>query len=275
MRRRAVLVLGFGVLALLTGCGRNADAPPKEAPGVVFRSADGRALTLDELRATSGKMSYETVRHYNVPPEADALHKKARESGAAGDYQTALALLARAAQLAPEWPYPAYDTAFTYLLMKDTANARKYYQKTIELAPRGFFTAITALDALDREERRDLPEGTYLAYLSTEWIEDRAKKVDMVRQIVERSPAFAPAWSAYADLLNNDGEKLAAIDKGLAARPDDETKALLEINKALILDRKGDRDGAVKLLGALALDPKSTYAAEQMAKATLAYVAGK
>jgi hypothetical protein len=159
--------------------------------------------------------------------------------------------------------------------MKDTENARKYYKKTVELSPRGFFSAITALDALDREDRHELPSGTYLDYLSTEWIADRTKKVQSVRQIVEKTPEFAPGWSEYATLLSDDAEKLAAIDKGLAARPDAETKGILEINRALILDRKGDRDGAVRVLGELALDPSSTYAAEHMAKSTLAYVAGK
>ena len=46
-------------------------------------------------------------------------------AGGAGDYKKAITLLERASSVAPEWPYPVYDMAFTYLLMKDAENARK------------------------------------------------------------------------------------------------------------------------------------------------------
>jgi hypothetical protein len=59
----------------------------------------------------------------------------------------------------------------------------------------------------------------------------------------------------------------------LAAEPDAETKGMLLINKALTLDRQGHHDEAVKLLGQLALDPKSTVGTEQLGKATLVIVA--
>ena len=72
-----------------------------------------------------------------------------------------------------------------------------------------------------------------------------------------------------------DAEKLAAIEKGLAAKPDGETKGILLINKALINYRLGDHEGAVRLLGELALDPASTYATEHLAKVTLARIAEK
>ena len=52
--------------------------------------------------------------------------------------------------------------------------------------------------------------------------------------------------------------------------PDGETRGILLINKAVILHRRGDRDGAVKILGELALDPRSTLGTEALARATLA-----
>src|SRR5262249_59470647 len=88
--------------------------------------------------------------------------------------------------------------AFTYLLMKDAENARKHYRKAVELAPRGFFTAITALDTLEREAKGDLPAGTYLAYLSLEWVDDPGKKAAAVAQLVKQAPRFAPAWKEQA-----------------------------------------------------------------------------
>ncbi len=240
---------------------------------VVFRAADGRTLTMADLSGLSGTFQYEILGKSNVPAEAESLHKQARQAAGAGDYKKAITLLERSSSLAPAWPYPVYDMAFTYLLMKDAESARKHYRKTVELAPRGFFTAITALEALDREAKGDLPAGTYLAYLSLEWMNDPEKKADAVRQLVKRVPDFAPAWKEQAMLADADAEKLAAIEKGLAAGPDRETKGILLINKALIMGRSGDHDGAVRLLGELALDPASTCATEHLAKVTLANVA--
>jgi hypothetical protein len=75
--------------------------------------------------------------------------------------------------------------------------------------------------------------------------------------------------------LQDDGEKVAAIDQGLAANPDPDTKGTLTINRALILDRRGDREEAVWLLGELALDPASTFGTEHLAKFTLANILQK
>jgi len=133
---------------------------------VIFRGADGRTLTLDELRGITGTIRYEVVCKFNVPAEPKSLHQQARLAGQSGDYKKAIGLLEQASNLAPQWPYPVYDTAFTHLLIKDTESARKYYRKTVDLSPRGFFAAITAIDTLDREKRGDLPAGTYVAYLS-------------------------------------------------------------------------------------------------------------
>jgi tetratricopeptide (TPR) repeat protein len=270
----------FAVAASSVGCSRDQPgapkgSPPKEEAVVVFRAADGRTLTMADLRGLSGAFQYEILGKSNVPAEAESLHKQARQAGGAGDYKKVIALLERASSLAPAWPYPVYDMAFTYLLMKDAENARKHYRKTVELAPRGFFTAITALDALEREAKGDLPAGTYLAYLSLEWMDDAGKKADAVRQLIKRVPGFAPAWKEQVMQADTDAEKLAAIEKGLAANPDSETKGILLINKALIMERSGDHEGAVRLLGELALNPASTYATEHLAKVTLANITKK
>jgi hypothetical protein len=146
------------------------------------------------------------------------------------------------------------------------------YRKTLELSPRGFFTAITALDTLDREQRGELPAGLYLAYLSLEWMDNPSERADVMRQLAERLPGFAPGMKARALLAENDGERLQWIEKGLSASPDAETKGILLINKALLLNKRGEKDAAVKLLGQLALDPQSTFATEHLAKATLANI---
>jgi len=227
---------------------------------------------MEDLREATGTFRWEVVGKWEVPVEAESLHEQARQAGAKGDYTKALALLRRASVLAPGWPYPIYDMAYTFLLMKNAHNARKYYRKTVELAPRGFFTAITALDTLEREQKGDLQAGTYLAYLSLEWTDDPATRTELLRKMVTKVPRFAPAWKDLAATLDNDIQKLAAIERGLAVDPDPETKGMLLINKALALNRAGDRGRAIKLLGELALDANSTCSTEHLAKASLALI---
>jgi tetratricopeptide (TPR) repeat protein len=259
-------------LSVLPGCGnRNQGIMQKETPVIIFRDASGRTLTMEDLRGVTGTFRYEIVGSTNIPPEARLLHEKAREAGAQGDYKKCFELLEKASALAPQWPYPVYDRAYTHLLMKDYDNARRDYQETVRLSPRGFFTAITALDILEKEKNGDLPIGTYLAYLSLEWIRDPGQREKAVRQLVKDLPQFAPGWKELATLVD-DKERLSIIEKGLAASPALETKGMLQINKALELNRRGELDGAIRLLGDLALDPNSPFDTEQMAKASIAMI---
>jgi tetratricopeptide (TPR) repeat protein len=276
--RIVVLSMLSAVTAFSAGCGHSQPnlpkaLPPNEEAVVIFKTTDGRTLTAADLRGLSGTVRYEVLGKSNVSAEAEALHQQARQAGQAGDYKKAITALEQASRLAPTWPYPVYDMAFTYLLMNDAENALKYYRKTVDLSPRGFFTAITARDALSREATGELPSGTYLKYLALEWLDSPAKKAEVVRKLIELFPGFAPVWKEMAILVDNDVEKLAAIEKGLAANPDRETKGILLINKAIIMNRGGDREGAVQMLGELALDPESTYGTEHLAKITLAALA--
>jgi len=255
----------------------------KNAPAIILTLPDGRKLTTEELRGLTGRMTvrdgklldvtgrvrYEIIGKGNISAAAESLHRQAREAGGHGDYKAAIVLLEQASELAPAWPYPVYDRAYTHLLMNDFEGARTYYRRTLQLSPRGFFTAITALDTLTREHNGDLPMGIYLAYLSLEYMKDKVQKDGALRDLVKQIPKFAPAWKEFASLCDDDDERLAAIERGLAANPDAETRGMLQINKALVLNLKGDHAAAVQLLGELALDPKSTFGTEHSAKAAL------
>ena len=102
---------------------------------------------------------------------------------------------------------------------------------------------------------------------------DPTRKAELVRCLVARVPLFAPAWNDLANTLNDEVDKLAAIEKGLAASPDAETKGMLLINRALALNKAGHRDGAAKLLGELASDSEATFRTGHLAKALLPTVA--
>ena len=271
------------------GRDRKVSKEPKDAPRIIFTLPDGRKLTMEDLQGLTGRayvrdgklldvtgtVRYEIIGKGSIPRAAESLHQQAREAGGRGEYKKAIELLQRASEIAPEWPYPVYDRAFTHMLMNDFDGARAYYRKTLELSPRGFFAAITALHTLEREKNGDLPVGTYLAYVSLEWMKDAAKREHAVREMVVRIPQFAPAWKEFASVCDDEGERLAAIESGLAANPDAGTKGMLKINKALVLNLKGKHDDAVRLLGELALDPNSTFGTEHSAKAALSILLTK
>jgi tetratricopeptide (TPR) repeat protein len=237
---------------------------------LLFRDAAGRELTTEDLQGVSGKVRWEVVGADSIPAEASRLHRQAREAGSQGDYPRALSLLEKAHRLAPEWPYPVYDAAFTYLVQGDSTKAEEYYAQVDRLAPRGFFTAKTSLDCLRRERAGVLPPGFCNAFASLEWMDDQPKKKALLEGIVEKFPAFPAAWKELSSLLEDDDARLEAITRGLEHDPDPDTKGMLLINRALILHHRGDHDGALKILGELALDPQSTLGTEMLAKATLA-----
>ena len=239
---------------------------------IVFRDENGRELTFDDLRNVTGKVNYEVIGRGQVPQQAHELHQRARKAGQAGNYQRALSLLDSASSLAPDWPYPIYDAAFTHLLMKNFDKALEDYRAVDRLAPRGFFTAKTAIDVLQKEAEGKFPRGLYLDYLRLEWINDEATKSEAIKKLVAAHPKFAPAWKEYALLCEDAEKKMEAIDKGLEAEPDPETRGLLLINKALALHSQGKRDVAIRMLGELCLSQDSTLGTQQIAKVSLASV---
>ena len=236
---------------------------------LVFRDAAGRELTVRDLRGYTGRGRWEVIGADDVPPEAKRLHQEAREAGGRGDYARALDLLDQARAIAPRWPYPVYDAAFTYLLLGEPRMAEELYQRVDLMAPRGYFTCKASLDTLRRERAGELFPGFARAYATTEWM-DPAERKRLLAGIVDKFPGFALAWKDLSTLLDDDASRLHAIEQGLRGRPDGETLGVLLINKASILARRGERDTAVAILGELALSPDSTLATEHLAKVVLA-----
>jgi tetratricopeptide (TPR) repeat protein len=174
----------------------------------------------------------------------------------------------------PEWAYPVYDLAFTYLLKGDSAKALQLYHKTDKMEPKGFFTTKTAIYSLEGEKAGKFPTSLYMAYLQIEWSTDATKKLQIARAITEQFPDYAPAWKELAYLVDTT-ERLQVINTGLSKDPDPETKGILLINKAVILHDKGQPETARKMLGDLIFSPETTTANEQMAKFTLRSISEK
>lgn len=172
--------------------------------------------------------------------------------------------------MAPAWPYPVYDAAFTFLLQKEFDTAYEYYRRVDQMAPRGFFTAKTAVHALRMELNRELPRGTYLSYVALEWEDDKQKVRQVAEAMTRVTPGFAPAWKTAAMLEDDLGRRAALLESGLKARPDEETRGFLLLNKALVLHEQNKTVEAKAILGELALAPTSPRDVEALAKRTLA-----
>lgn len=244
------------------------------AERLVFRDATGRELTTRDLEGVSGPVRWEVIGGQNVPERARQAHQQAREAGGRGDYAHALDLLDLARDLAPDWPYPVYDAAFTYLLLGEAAKAEELYARVDQMAPRGFFTCKTSLDLLRRERAGEFRLGFAQAYASTEWMEP-AQKRRVLEAIVEQFPGCALAWKDLSLLLEDDDARLHAIEQGLRGHPDPEARGVLLINRAALFAGRGEQDAAIAILGGLALSPSSTFATEQLAKAMLARLIGQ
>ena len=241
---------------------------------LVFQDTAGRELTTRDLRGYTGPVRWEVIGSCDVPDQAKRLHQEAREAGRHGDYARALDLLDAAWDLAPQWPYPPYDAAFTYLLIGEPGMAEELYQRVDQMVPRGYFTCKTSLDTLRRERAGELFPGFARAYATLEWMEPGQRRGTLAG-IVNKFPGFAPAWKDLSVLLDDDDSRLRAIEQGLRGCPDGETLGILMINQADIIIRRGDRDRGIAILGGLALSPDSTLATEHLAKVKLAMLTGE
>lgn len=242
------------------------------ANDIVFKDPSGRIITKEELQNATGEFDWEIQTTSPVPEEAVRLHELGRLAGQRGANEEAIDYFDQAARIAPEWPYPPYDAAFTYLLAAQFDQAYAFYKQVDALAPRGFFTAKTAVHSLEREMRDEFPKGTYLYFLSIEWADDARQRLQVVDDLALKVPTFAPVWKEKAALEDNEERAMQFLESGLALNPDAETKGFLLINKAFLLHRQGQTAQATDILGTLALDPDSPLDIEAVAKQSLAMI---
>ncbi len=285
LRRTAIILLGGAAISCRTpsegasaSSARVASASPSAAQPeasalqIIFRSKQGETITDADLQNVSGKVDWELRGGKPVAADAVALHERGRQAGAAGRNDEALRLFADAARAAPDWPYPPYDAAFTCLLTHDDAGALKFYKQALQLSPRGFFTAITAVHYLEQEAAQKIPRGTYLAFLSLEWMKSADERARYVEALTEHVPSFAPAWKELASLREDPDQRLATLESGLKQNPDAETRGFLLLNKALLLDRMARHDEAVDILGTLATEASEPLDVGQLARLSLAQI---
>jgi len=251
-----IVLIVMGVFS--GGCGK-----PDAGNRVEYTQPDGTKTS--EIKGIGdGQATYQVVGKGNIPRKAKQLHSEARAKGEAGDYESAIKLLNEAIAIAPDWAYPHYDMAFTFLLRGDSAKALTKYRDTDRLEPEGFFTTKTAVWSLEREENGSLPKGTYLAYVSLEWAE-LGKKQHTIDLMVTNTPSFAPAWKEKALLTETPTQRLQCLDKALSLDPDPETRGICILNKAALLNSLGQKTEAQKMAKELAQSQNSTASTKALA----------
>jgi tetratricopeptide (TPR) repeat protein len=241
---------------------------------VSVKNDRGEPVAFDEFAQLEGRFTWEVRGGGPIPPEAERLHQQGRDAGARGDYDAALSLLTQAAELAPSWGYPVYDRAFTHLLREDFTSALRDYRRTLELSPDGFFTADVAVDTLTRETEGELPPGLYAAFAALEYMPKEQRR-DIAAQLIERFPSFAPGWAEHSNHVADAHQRLDAIERGLQARPDRQTRAKLLVLKALTLSSRGDDDAALAILHRLKSESTPGVGAAALAELVLARLSSK
>jgi tetratricopeptide (TPR) repeat protein len=267
MRNKGIGILI--VLGLISSCKngekKDTSSESNNTMRIEFTDDKGNKISKEELATATGTYNYAVYGIGEVSELAKSLHNQARVLGQKGEYQNAIQKLEQANKEAPNWAYPLYDLAYTYLLQDDYENALKYYQLTDKIAPNGFYASKTALHTLEREKTGDFKKGLYKSYLSLEWIDNEVEKKEMIKLLVDNFPSFAPAWKDYSGFLENE-ERLIAIEKGLEQNPDIQTKGSLLINKALVISENGELQNASKILTQVIFDSNSTFGNVEMAK---------
>lgn len=253
----------------LSACQTNTNMNHSNSEEIIFKDDLGNALTRKDIENSTGNVNYEVVRNKNIDNKAFVLHQEARELGQKGSYDLSISKLEEAINIQPNWAYPYYDLGYTFLLKGDFDNALKYYKKTDELEPKGFFTTKTAIYTLEGEQNGTFPKGMYITYMQIEWKNDVKEKLAIINKINEKYPSFAPAWKELVSFSDDKTVRIQAIEKGLSLEPDIETKGVLLINKAILLNEDGNTEEAKSILGNLIFSKESTTANVELAKFVL------
>jgi tetratricopeptide (TPR) repeat protein len=258
----------FLVFALFLGsCSTNGENETDNK--IVFKDDKGNEISMSDLEGVTGSYNWELKDDTQIPEEANRLHQEARQYGGEGKYDLAIQKLEKAYEIAPNWAYPVYDLAYTYLLQKDFSNALKYYKMTDEMEPKGFFMAPVGHWSLKKEKAGEFHEGLYLAFMQIEWMSTSKEKLQTAKMIVDKFPTYAPAWEVIAQQASSNEERLGAVEKGLSFNPDISTKGMLLINKALVKNIQKKEEEAKDILGEVIFDKETTLGNIELAKSVL------
>lgn len=204
-----------------------------------------------------------------VSYEAERLHQMGRLYGQQGQHELAIKTFDQASQIEPNWSYPHYDKAFSFLLMGDIEKAYQNYKIVDKLSPQGFFTTKTSVFYLDKELKGVFPKGLYLQYLKHEWLETNQEKEQLLQGIVTEYPSYSPAWFKLSSFQDDPEKKIALMEKGLSFQTDPETRGYLLINKSITRHHMGYKAEAIQTLEGLLTDQSAPLDIIELTKETL------
>eukprot|EP01084_Bolivina_argentea_P300771 518712_1 len=240
---------------------------------ILFRVHKCIKITMKEVEQGVSESQIKPNSGNPIPPTAKTIYQEAIQKRSNGKYKEARDELLFAHNIVPQWEYPLYELAYTYLLQKDYKNALIYYKKTNSLFPsgHGFLNTQTAIWSLRNEKKNNkFKKGLYYDYVMIETL-DKSEQLHAYQQIINTYPYYAPAYNKIA-LIGNDMEtKQNAIDDGLALIDtefgvDKETGGMLYIQQALMYWENSDFDSAKRVLAELIMGDNVTFHNENMAK---------
>jgi tetratricopeptide (TPR) repeat protein len=204
-----------------------------------------------------------------IPEQAIELHTQGRAHVEAGRFEEALKSFEQAQAVAPSWYLPLYDTAYTYILMGDTAKALVIHEQLEQLEPKGFSQSKKMLDSLRREKDGRVPKGTLREFLAVQQLRDMAEARSKLEALTKKAPNFVLAWQELANATEDTAEGERLVEKALALNPDVETRGELLVHKGVLLRRGGKEAEARQHLEAVSIDPKLLHSARAQARELL------
>jgi tetratricopeptide (TPR) repeat protein len=261
MRRFFALSLAT---SLLGGCScKGTPAPPASVPEAVRRQ--------EAPPQVAAPLSPAPPKEPTAFDKAVQLHQRGRASGEAGNFKEALAFFQQARELAPQWPFPLYDTAYTHLLMGDGAKALTLFEQVDKLEPQGFAETRRMVECLRREKAGRIPKGTYRKFIDVMRSRSPEELEQKLEELTKAAPGFYPAWRELIPFGKDLDEQDKLMARALSLEPDAQSKGELLVYKATLLRRRGKELEARALLQSLVDDPKSPPSTVTDAKEALTF----
>lgn len=241
------------------------------ATDVIHTDKAGRVLTFGDVNRSFSRLRTAALFQGKPSSKARRLKELGDEASRKKDYETAHRHYEAAAEASPQWPYPVYRSAQTYLKEGNIAKAYEFHRRVDSLSPRGFLRTWTILPTLQLELQGKLPSGTAQRLFRSEfeWVDEKKAWKQAAVELTTRYPDFATGWQEMARVEDDPVKRLQFIEKGLRKDPDPETRGWFLVTKAETLAERGDKAAALRMLGDVALDPTSTAEAEMLAKHTI------
>ncbi len=236
----------------------------------VVYEKNGVKITMADLeRFAMAIRTFQPPYEKGVALEARELYKQAQAAGNSRKYDKALKLFIDSSLAARHWPAPVYGAGWSYIMQGDLEKAIDAYKQADRLAPRGYKNTKLAIDTLQREIDGKLPPATYMRFellMANTPPDKRREKLD---KMLKEAPEFPGGWRVLSTMQDNDEEAMKLIELAMSYKPDPETMGHLMVNKAILLDRVGQKKEAMDILGALATNPELPFTSEYMAKLTM------